>query len=386
MPTKPTNLSVKSLKPKKHKYYAHIDGYRGLMVLVRPSGVKTWIYRTRWKSKLVQEALGQYPELTLAEAIKMHSNLRAIRSSGVLPTVDKTTTKGKLTVSDLCKLYIKTHAKQNKRSWRADELMLNKYIIPAWGNDEACRKTRVDMINVVDAITSAGNFAQARKVISLVSKVWNFAIDRGEYIVNPAARMRKPIVAPKTNHLTDDQISSLWYELGSYMRQSVATALKVQLLTATRINEVLSLTSDRIDFSNKVMIVPESISKNKKLHCVPLCNTAIELLKPYCGGGFLFCARGGKAHISTTTAAHELNVAIAKNGGKKFTSQDFRRTVETKLAMLKVGKEVRDRLLNHIDSSVGAKHYNQYDFMDEKREAITMFESYVLQIISKRLS
>jgi integrase len=49
---------------------------------------------------------------------------------------------------------------------------------------------------------------------------------------------------------------------------------------------------------------------------------------------------------------------------------DLRRTVETRLAELRIPKEIRDRVLNHAASDVGSKHYNRHDYADEKREAL----------------
>jgi len=57
-------------------------------------------------------------------------------------------------------------------------------------------------------------------------------------------------------------------------------------------------------------------------------------------------------------------------GLQPFTTHDLRRTVETGMAAARVPKEYRDRVLNHIDASVGGKHYNLHDYKDEKREAL----------------
>ena len=40
------------------------------------------------------------------------------------------------------------------------------------------------------------------------------------------------------------------------------------------------------------------------------------------------------------------------------------------MAAARVHREYRDRVLNHVDPSVGAVHYNVYDYFDEKREAL----------------
>jgi integrase len=52
------------------------------------------------------------------------------------------------------------------------------------------------------------------------------------------------------------------------------------------------------------------------------------------------------------------------------TPHDLRRTVGTRLAELRVPREVRDGVLNHAARDVGTKHYNLHDYADEKREAL----------------
>jgi integrase len=49
---------------------------------------------------------------------------------------------------------------------------------------------------------------------------------------------------------------------------------------------------------------------------------------------------------------------------------DLRRTVGTRLAELRIPKEIRDRCLNHAAGDVGSIHYNLHDYADEKREAL----------------
>ena len=49
---------------------------------------------------------------------------------------------------------------------------------------------------------------------------------------------------------------------------------------------------------------------------------------------------------------------------------DMRRTVGTRLAELRIPKEIRDRCLNHAAGDVGSIHYNLHDYADEKREAL----------------
>jgi hypothetical protein len=54
--------------------------------------------------------------------------------------------------------------------------------------------------------------------------------------------------------------------------------------------------------------------------------------------------------------------------------------VGTRLAELRVPKEVRDRVLNHVVGDVGNRHYNLHDYIDEKREALARWARMVAAI------
>jgi integrase len=64
------------------------------------------------------------------------------------------------------------------------------------------------------------------------------------------------------------------------------------------------------------------------------------------------------------------------------TPHDLRRTVETRLAALRVPKEIRDRVLNHITPGVGSKHYNLHDYADEKRDALNRWAKFVNALVT----
>jgi integrase len=67
------------------------------------------------------------------------------------------------------------------------------------------------------------------------------------------------------------------------------------------------------------------------------------------------------------------------------TPHDLRRTVGTRLAELRVPKEVRDGILNHAARDVGSKHYNLHDYADEKREALTRWSRALTEIMAPHI-
>jgi integrase len=61
---------------------------------------------------------------------------------------------------------------------------------------------------------------------------------------------------------------------------------------------------------------------------------------------------------------------------------DLRRTVGTRLAELRIPKEIRDRVLNHVSTDVGSKHYNLHDYSDEKRDALNRWARVVNTLVT----
>ena len=52
------------------------------------------------------------------------------------------------------------------------------------------------------------------------------------------------------------------------------------------------------------------------------------------------------------------------------------------MAALRVPKEIRDRVLNHITPGVGSKHYNLHDYADEKRDALNRWAKFVNALVT----
>ena len=63
------------------------------------------------------------------------------------------------------------------------------------------------------------------------------------------------------------------------------------------------------------------------------------------------------------------------------TPHDLRRTFRTRLPQLGVPADIRDRLMNHIPTDVGTKHYDRYQYLDEKRAALMAWDASLAGIL-----
>ena len=140
-------------------------------------------------------------------------------------------------------------------------------------------------------------------------------------------------------------------------------------------------------------------TKNGRDHLVPLSPLAqdlvLELLESL-GQSDEFLLSTYSRHRKGAMSGKSLAQAM-KNFGRRLagdipavrtwraelpTPHDLRRTVGTRLAELRVPKEVRDGVLNHAARDVGSKHYNLHDYADEKREALASWAAVIRSLVT----
>lgn len=118
--------------------------------------------------------------------------------------------------------------------------------------------------------------------------------------------------------------------------------------------------------------------KTPRLHVLPLLGVAraavVELMKINSGEKFMFC-NTKDTHLRSETmsgAAREISDAMVdcERSLTQFKLSDIRRTCETMMARLGVSKDIRAQLLSHGLGGVQAKHYDRYEYWDEKRAAL----------------
>ena len=82
-----TDTQTKALKPK-DKAYSVADG-KGLVIDVRPTGLKVWRYRYRFNDKPAIFTIGEYPIIGLADARAKRDEVRKLLINGIDPRTPK---------------------------------------------------------------------------------------------------------------------------------------------------------------------------------------------------------------------------------------------------------------------------------------------------------
>ena len=390
---------------------------RGFCLVVTDAGSKSFAVRYTLKDgpeagKQVRVTLGPYLGSD-GQAVAMYRKEAAKAIGDAARGIDKAAKRAEVrrgaTVTELCERYMKEHA-PSKRSAAMDRARIERYILPAWRHRKAAGITRADVRTLLAPI-EFGDPAkkllprpyEARGVLSLVKKLFSFGIDAEVVAEHPCARMKiaTPAKARERELSSAHDLRAFWTltDGDAYMPAAYAAALRFQLLSSSRPNEAAALPKTELDLDANEWLLAPARSKNKRAHLVPLTPTLRALIdaqqaaevarqaqaekdeKPFKASAYVFPAtRGGrftdKCRKNMLDAALE---AYEKTGHKlaRFTPHDLRRTAETAMAAAGVPKEHRDRIQNHVDNSVGGKHYNLHDFKAEKLAALQTLETYI---------
>jgi integrase len=386
-----TDRQIKALKPLSTRFEVWEDNGKGFGVRVSPAGRKSFIYMYRFQGNSRRMTLGVYPEMSLANAHASHATARQLLDKGQDPgTVEqdkKEASQRSPSVKRLVEEYIEKYAKVRKRSWKEDERILHKDVIPRWGNRKAKDVTRRDIILLLDEIVERGASIQANRTLAAIRKMYSFAMGRGVLDASPCVAIPAPSEENMRNRvLTKEEIKIFWDNLDTAkMEKATGLVLKLQLVTAQRKGEVASAKWTDFDLNLGWWTIPAEESKNKKPNRIPMTPLASQLLKEIktlSGESiWLFPSPREGQHIAETSIDHAVRENSEHFGIDHFTPHDLRRTASTEMASMGIDDNTIDKILNHIPAKL-KKTYNLYSYDLEKKKALRKWDKELQSILN----
>jgi len=380
MPNRFTDRYIRGLKPREKRYMVKEDNAHGqgtLRMRVSPTGTKTWLYTYKHAGRTRFMTLGQYPAMTVAEAHEAFGKATADRSRGFDPADTKVRANAELraagTVAQLVDRYLEDWAKPRKKTWRKDEALLTKKVLPRWGSRRAVTITRSDVRALNRQLLKDGETV-ANRTYEIVRKMFNWAVDEELLEHSPCARVRKPAKDKSRDRvLSHEELRSFLNKLPTArMSRTSKLALLFYLLTAQRPGEVLGCTWSEIDLEQRVWTIAGSRAKNGLSHPVPLSEPALAVLQAAAErrqGECVFPSSRGDRPMGETALSRAVRRNLEHFGLQGFVPYDLRRTAATQMAAAGTPRLVIAKILNHKDASVTAV-YERYGYAAEKREAL----------------
>jgi integrase len=395
-----TELYIRALQPQKTRY--EIREGDGFAIRISPNGIKTWVFIYKFQNRKRRMTLGNYPGMTLSKARAAFREARNLLEQGKDPIEAKRREREEQllrdearrreleapTVARLVDEYLEKWAKPRKRSWREDQRILEKDIIPAWGKRKAKDIGRRDIITLLDKLVDRGAPIQANRTLACVRKMFNFAVSRDIVTASPCTQ----ITAPSTENRRDrvlsvSEICLFWQKLDTApMAIGTRLALKLILVTGQRKGEVINAEWSEVNLNAAWWTIPAEKSKNKLAHRVPLSPLAITLLEEAQAladdSRWVFPGR----MIENPIRGDSVNEALARSLPylgieDRFVPHDLRRTMASHLTGMGISRLLVSKLLNHVETGVTAV-YDRHSYDDEKHRALEAWSMRLKEIIS----
>lgn len=375
------------------------DKLRGFGVRVSYGGKRAFVVRYRVGRRMRRLTIGPYgppPGKSLADARNEARSVLGKAADGEDPAQDKRDQlKGEL-FRDLATAYLEM-AEKRHRSWQEEKRIIDKDLLPVLGFRRLVDIRRRDVRELVEDIARKRDAPiMANRTLGLLSRMFNFALDREWIEANPASRIPEPGEEKSRDRvLSHEELRDLWTTLECLANEdeeenddkaqalrrakarvtpATAQAFQVQLLTAQRPGETQKMRWADVDLESGWWTIPATVAKNGLAHRVPLTKPVIEILerrRELAGEGAKVVFENGRGAGSIAHRAKKAASILCRGLSFEFRAHDLRRTASTGMAEAGVPRDHIAKVLNHVEGGPAATRiYDRYAYDKEKRDAL----------------
>jgi integrase len=321
----------------------------GFGLRIYPSGRRAFILSYRAAGRKRMMTIGTYGVLTLDQGRDIARQKLAAVIGGADPLAEKQKAARGATMKTLCADYIERHAKPFKKSWEADELRLNRQIVPVWGARQVISITRADVADLFHDIGKTKAHYEANRVIAVLGKMFECAIAWGylpDNAANPARKIKKYPERKRDRWVTPEEMPKLAAAINGEPNVYIRSAFWLYLFTGLRRGELLNLKREQIDWTRAEISLPDT--KAGRPFTAPLSGPAMAILRGIPeeeGNPYLFPGRRTERPLVELKMAWQ-RIRIAA-GVPDVRIHDLRRTVGSWLAQAGNSLHLIGRVLNH---------------------------------------
>ena len=252
----------------------------------------------------------------------------------------------------------------------------------------------IDVRAVVRAVKDRGTPYQAHNLLTIVRRLFGWAIDQQVYgvEVSPVDRLKpKVLIGEKKARqriLSPAELRALW-KATQTMAYPYGPLVRLLALTGQRKSELAKAVWSEVDLKGRLLVVPPARSKTGAAHAVPLSDPAIEILNSlprFTTGQYLFSTAFGAKPVNGFHKAKEIvdrkMTAELKSAPAPWVFHDLRRTMRTGLSAIPgISDLVRELVIGHVQRGVH-KVYDVYSYETEKRAALDAWAMRLLAIVN----
>lgn len=377
-----TDAKIRNTKPSDKPIKLTDAG--GLYLEIRPNGNRFWRYRYRIAGKENVFALGEYPDMSLAEARKARDRARDLVRKGIHPAHQRQTERLVLTHANAntFEAIAREWIEKKEGGWTPYYLrQVNRFlasdVFPFIGHLPIKHVTAAHILELMNRAHARGASSVAKLIRQWSSAIFCYAVATLRADADPAAALKRAVPRKKAVHhkpLLLNQLIELNQAIDTYSgTRPIAIALKLLMLLFVRTAELRKACWHEFDFERSEWRIPAEKMKAGMAHIVPLSTQAMALLQElrhFTGNHELLFPNVRDPHkpISPTTLNRALErLGFNGEGTIDFSAHGFRATASTILNEAGYRPDIIERQLAHKERNQVRASYNQAEYLIERK-------------------
>lgn len=360
-----TKRDIEAIEPGEKRAYYSDTKVQGLILVVQPSGAKSFQIYKKLNGKPLRHTLGRYPDMSIERARKRAHEKLAEIAEGVNPNAKRRAGEAAtITLQQVFDAYLGARKKLKPRTIKDYKQLLDE-TFEKW-KQRPFRDIDKDAVRQIHLKAGKKSHARANYAMRLLRALFNFAMVEYEdadgnslFPANPVKKLSQQRawfdVKRRKRVLKPDQIQP-WYQAVMALEkentlsqaEAVRDLLLLYLFTGMRLTEGFTLRVADVDLVHRTYRIADP--KNGEDITLPLTTFTHELLSKRLAligdSEFVFPGTRGSSSGHLTEPKNHYR-KVREDCGIYFTPHDLRRTYITIAESLDISNYTLKRLLNH---------------------------------------
>lgn len=389
-----TYIQINAAKPREKAWT--LSDSQGLHLQIQPNGSKLWRFKYRFLDKQKTLHLGGWPTISLADARVRRDEAKKKIADGIDPALEKKRARiaAKYAAANTFEAVAKEWLVKCERDGLAPVtvdkirwLLAKAY--PLIGTIPIAQITPHEVLAVLRKIEATGAYESARRMRSVLSRVFRYGVATVRCDKDVAADLRGAIAVPKVKHFAaitrPSEVGTLLRAIDGYSGHKVTVmAMRLSPHVLLRPGELRQAEWTDIDFDEAIWFIPAERMKMRRPHRVPLTRQVIEMLKELHEHThwwkYLFPCLGKPRKAMSENA---VNQGLRKLGytTDQMTAHGFRAMAATLLnEMGEWNPDAIERQLAHVDTNQVRRAYARGEYWDERVRMMQHWSDYLDQL------
>jgi len=372
--------TVTSARPREREYKL-TDG-AGLYLLVKPNGRKLWRLNYAYLGKQRTLSFGAWPDVGLADARERRDEARKLIAAGLDPSHEAKLADARAMLSEENSFKLVAEewvAKQEREGMSEVTLSKIRWLLakayPRIGSRPVAKITPQEALAVLRSIEATGRYESARRMRSVLGRVFRYAIATTRAEMDPSRDLRGALTVPKAKHLaaitTPKGAGELMRAIEGYTGHAITLfGLRLSAHLFVRPGELRQAEWSEFDFDRSVWNIPEQKMKMRRPHRVPLSTQVIALFEQLweLTGTGRYCFPSFRSPLRPMSE-NTVNAALRALGfsQEEMTAHGFRAMAATLLNETgKFNPDAIERQLAHMETNAIRRAYTRGEYWDER--------------------